>query len=180
MSFTFETFVEDVRKAAASSMPNEEIRLVLERYVADPEPIIAATEVDGEDEIMLYQDEQGSIWRCRFQPHVTMPPHEHRLKVHIAAYSGGEKNILFKRDGGQLQHERTHIVKAGEVFTLEDNGIHAVVGDGDEPSLALHVYMGPLTTLKRDLFDWASGEPLEFSMENFDRMKRHSSELPEY
>ena len=62
----------------------------------------------------------------------------------------------------------------------EAEGIHAVVGNGDQASLALHVYMGPVTTLKRDLYDWTTGEPVEFTMENFDKMKRPSSDLPTY
>lgn len=180
MAFTFEGFVADVRKAAQDSDKNAAVRTVLAQYVANPEPIIAAAPEDGDDEIMLFEDQDLSIWWCRFQPHVVMPPHEHKLTVHIAAYAGGEKNILFKRGDGALEHDQTHVVKAGEVFTMDVDGIHAVSSDSDAPSFALHVYMGPLTTLKRDLFSWDTGEPVAFSMENFDALKRPSSDLPNY
>ena len=52
---------------------NAAIRSVLTRYVSNPDPVISATPEDGEDELMLYQDQDLSIWRCCFQPHVTMP-----------------------------------------------------------------------------------------------------------
>ncbi|NNF79499.1 MAG: hypothetical protein HKN05_15845 [Rhizobiales bacterium] len=180
MKFDFDEFVSQVRAAAKEPDPNRAVRGVLEGCVSDPEPIIAATPEDGEDEVNLFEDEALSIWRCRFQPHVVMPPHEHKLTVHIAVYSGGEKNILFQPNDGQLKHENTTVIGPGEVISLEEDCIHAVTADGESPSLALHVYMGPLMKLKRDLFDWNTGEAVDFSMENFHQMKRRASELPNF
>lgn len=180
MSFDFDDFVRQVRAAASAPNPSQAVRAYLEQCVADPEPIIAATSQDGDDEVHLFEDETLSIWRCRFQPHVVMPPHEHKLPVHIAVYAGGEKNILFQAKDGKLEHESTTVVGPGEVLSLEDDCIHAVSAEGDVPSFALHVYMGPLMALKRDLFDWNTGEAVDFSMENFDQMKRSASELPAY
>jgi predicted metal-dependent enzyme (double-stranded beta helix superfamily) len=129
MRFSFEKVVDDVRHAAGERDIDTAVQSVLMRYVLEPNPIIAATPEDGEDEIMLFQDQELSIWRCRFQPNVTMPPHDHKLPVYIAGYSGGEKNIIFKREDGVLRHDSTHIVKPGEVFKMDDDGIHAVVAD---------------------------------------------------
>ena len=180
MGFDFEEFVENVRQAAKSSDPNQSVRALLEQCVANPEPIIDATPDDGDDEINLFEDDALSIWRCRFQPHVVMPPHEHLLDVHIASYSGGEKNILFRPVNDQLRHEKTTVVRPGVVLSLASDCIHAVTAEGDAPSLALHVYMGPLMRLKRSLFDWDTGQKIEFSMENFDALKRQASALPAY
>jgi predicted metal-dependent enzyme (double-stranded beta helix superfamily) len=180
MSFTFESFVRAVRRAAGESDANAAVRMVLEQCVADPDPIVNATPLDGDDEVMLFEDQTLSIWRCCFQPHILMPPHEHKLDVHIAAYSGGEKNILFQCCEGELRHERTQVVRSGEVLFLDDQCIHAVTSDGDDPSLALHVYMGPLMQLKRALFDWETGDRVDFTMENFDNMKRPASALCAY
>ena len=180
MSFNFEKFVEDVRKEAKSADPNQSVRALLERCVAEPDPIIDATPNDGEDEIMLFEDETLSIWHCRFQPHVVMPPHEHLLDVHIAVYSGGEKNIFFRSIDNELKHEATKVVRPGEVLSLGSDCIHAVTAEGDASSLALHVYMGPLMRLKRSLFDWETGQKIEFSMENFYKLKRPTSALPAY
>ncbi len=37
--------------------------------------------------------------------------------------------------------------------------------------------MGPLMKLKRALFDWETGEKVEFSMDNFYAMQKPASEL---
>lgn len=180
MNFAFEQFVSAVREAAAGESANEAVRAILSGCVADPEPINALTPEGGDDEVMLFEDETVSIWRCRFQPQVLMPPHEHLLDVHIAGYAGGEKNILFQRRNGGLVHDRSVVVHPGDVISLDEDCIHAVTAEGDTPSLTLHVYMGPLMKLTRDLFDWDSGDRIDFTMENFDRMKRPASELPAY
>ncbi len=180
MSFSFEGFVDAVREAACEPDANAAVRAVLERCVADPDRIRNQTPLEGDDEVMLFEDDKLSIWRCRFQPQVLMPPHEHKLDVHIAGYSGREKSILFKRRNDQLKFEGTEIVGSGEVLSLDDKCIHAVTAEGDVPSLALHVYMGPLMQLKRGLYDWETGEQVDFTLENFDAMKRPASAFPEF
>lgn len=179
MGFSFDAFATEVRTAAAGPDPVAATRKVLETALATPAPIIAATDPD-EDETLLFEDETVSVWRCRFQPGVVMPPHEHLLDVHIGVYSGGEKNILFSLSGGRLHHEATHVVQQGEVLTLGADCIHAVSADVDVPSDALHIYHGPLTRLTRGLFDWTSGAQIDFTMENFEAMKRPASDLPAF
>ena len=180
MSFTFEGLVEAAREAASRDDANAAVRALLEECVADPAPIVELTPKVGDDEVMLFEDETVSIWWCRFQPHVLMPPHEHKLAVHIAGYSGGEKSVLFQRRDDELVHNGTVVVRPGEVISLDEECIHAVTAEGDTPSLALHVYMGPLMQLTRGLFDWETGKQIDFTMENFDRLKRPASELPAY
>ncbi len=180
MSFSFDGFVDAARAAASEADANLAVRDVLRQYIADPDAIIRATPDDSQDEVLLFEDETVSIWRCLFRPHVVMPPHEHQLDAHIATYAGGEKNILFHRRDGRLRHQATKIVRTGEVLTLGEDCIHAVTADGDQPSLALHIYMGPLMQLDRGLFDWDSGKRIDFTLEKFDAMKRSSSELPDY
>ncbi len=101
-----------------------------------------------------------------------MPPHEHCLKVLIGAYSGGEKSILYERTADGLKEIDTVIAYAGEVIALDKDAIHAVTTQDDQPSHAIHVYFGPLMKLERDLFDWDSGHAVNFTLENFDAMKR--------
>ncbi len=180
MSFDFQDFAERVREASRSSNPDQAIRDLLKRIVADPDPIVAMTPDGGDDEVMLFEDESLSIWRCRFQPHIFMPPHEHKIPVHIAGYSGGERSLLFRRDEKGLTYAGEKIVRQGAVVTLGPEAIHAVVAEGDQCSLALHVYMGPLMTLKRGLLDWKDGEQVDFTLENFDRLKRSEHQLPQF
>lgn len=180
MSFSFDAFVDAARNAASEPGANLAVRDVLRQWTADPDAILRATPDDGEDEVLLFEDETVSVWRCLFRPHVVMPPHEHRLDVHIATYAGAEKNILFERRDGKLQFHSTNIVEPGDILSLNEDCIHAVTAEGDRPSQALHVYMGPLMQLDRGLFDWDSGERIEFTLAHFDAMKRSSAELPDY
>ncbi len=180
MSFSFDSFVADIRAAADGPDANAKVRAEIERCITNPDQIVAATPADGEDEVMLFEDQSVSIWWCRFQPHVVMPPHEHLLEVHIGAYAGAEKNIVFTQTGGRLAHDFTRVVRAGEMLSLDRDCIHAVTADGDVRSLALHVYMGPLMQLTRGLFDWDTGDKIDFTMENFNQMKRPASALAAY
>jgi len=175
--FTFDSFVDLVREAAQQTDANAAVRAVLAESVADPRVLIDATPKNGDDEVMLYEDNSVSIWRCCFQPHVVMPPHEHKMVVHIAGYSGVELSYLYQTETGELLLKEKVEVHPGQVVTLESNTIHAVTTQGDEPSYALHVYMGPLMKISRNLFDWDSGNRMEFSMDNFQTMKRSAAEM---
>ncbi len=64
-----------------------------------------------------------------------------------------------------------------QLLSIGSDGLHSVVADGDQPCCSLHVYTGPLSSVKRSLFDWDSGASLEFTDENYHRMKRALNEL---
>ena len=138
----------------------------------EPDPIASAIAEQDEDHIMLFEDDSVSIWTSRFHPTEVIPPHEHKMDVHIAVFRGGEKNILYRRENGVAKHVSSKVVKSGEIFSMGANGIHAVTADGSEPSLAIHVYLGPLMQVERFLFDWDTGEEVEYTMENFENMTR--------
>ena len=180
MAFTYDDFVRDARTAARDPEPTKAVRRLLEATLEDPSAIAEAIPDQADDEIMLFEDETVSIWSCRFQPHVVMPPHEHKMTAHIGVFRGGEKNILFRREPDALRHVKTTVVQPGDVFSIGPDGIHAVTAEGDLASHALHVYLGPLMQVERALFDWHTGAAVAFTMENFHRMKRPASELADY
>ena len=62
-------------------------------------------------------------------------------------------------------------------MSLEPDVVHAVTAEGDGLSHALHIYEGSLTQVKRSLFDWTSGNKVEFTMDNFRAMQRKRSEF---
>ena len=63
---------------------------------------------------------------------------------------------------------------------LSHVAVHAVTADGDGQSHAIHVYEGPLTQIQRSLFDWVTGEEVEFTMENFHAMARNKADMDEF
>lgn len=172
-AFSFETMVQDLRACVGSPDPQAAIRLYLERLVQYPAaPLLTASDQLSDPETLFFEDADLSIWHCRFQPGTMMPPHEHLLPVFIACYAGEEKSVLFQTNDSGLEHIGDLSAHAGDVILLDQDAIHAVTANGDRPSEAIHVYLGPLMTLKRDLFDWESGDAVPFTMDAFESMKR--------
>lgn len=180
MTFDYASFVNKMRKAAKSETPSITVRKELASVLSSTELQMSGLPEQEEDEILLFEDDTVSIWSCRFDPEFVMPPHEHKMDVHIGVVSGNEKNIMFVRERSTLKHIKSVIVNAGEILSIGADALHAVTADGETPSHALHVYLGPLTKVKRDLFDWTTGEAVDFTMENFEAMKRSCKDLPNF
>ena len=106
------------------------------------------------------------------------------MAVTIAVYQGAEVEVMYTREPGSLQHSGNLLIAAGEVVELEPDIIHAVTGHttdgGTSQSRAIHVYHGPLTKVQRNLFDWHSGDAVDFTMENFHAMRRNKTDMPEF
>ena len=151
--FSFEKLVETIKVAETNDDPETAISTVLQQAISNPDAIFAATPKEAEEVVCLYEDDRLSIWSCRFLPNVMMPPHEHCLKVLIGTYSGAEKSVLYKRTDDGLKETGTVTAETGKVIVLDKDAIHAVTAAGDIPSDAIHVYLGPLMQLERDLFD---------------------------
>lgn len=172
MTYSHDEFVDAARAAAKTHHPTRAIRALLLETLKDPVAVAAALPPQDDDEIMLFEDDTVSVWSSRFQPHILMPPHEHRVEAHIGVVCGVEKEILYRREAGRLVHVTDRTVQPGEVLSLGADAIHAVTAEGNIPSHALHVYTGPLSQINRSLFDWDTGEPIAFTMENFHAMQR--------
>lgn len=172
MAFSFAQLARDLTSAASRVDAALAVRGVLEQAIADPGAILAATPADADDEVMLAENPHASIWRCRFQPSEIMPPHEHHMPVLIATYAGVERSLIYRRTPKGLEQTGTVDIAAGEVRLLPADVIHAVVGANGTPSDAIHVYLGPLMQVKRDLYDWETGQAVDFTMEAFEAMKR--------
>lgn len=180
MSFNYTDFVTKMRTAASSQTPTKSVREGLTSTLASAELQNSGLPVQEEDEILLFEDNTVSIWSCRFDPEFVMPPHEHKMEVHIGVVSGQEKNIMFRREDRALKHVKSVIVNSGDILSIGADALHAVTASGDTHSHALHVYLGPLTKVKRDLFDWTTGAAVDFTMKNFENMKRSNKDLPSF
>ncbi|MEO9819479.1 MAG: hypothetical protein ABJZ83_07705 [Yoonia sp.] len=168
-----------IRDAAASGDRSSAIRAVLLESQSRKDDLAEAIAELIADEIMVFEDETCSIWTCRYSSDVVFAPHEHCMGVHIAVYRGAEVEVLYKREPGKLRHGGNSLVKAGDVVRLGPDAIHAITAD-DKQSIAIHVYEGPLTRIKRSLFDWTTGEEVEFTMENFHAMARRKANMVEF
>ena len=146
----------------------------------DQDAIADAIANTPDDEVMLFEDETCSIWTCRYSSDVVFSPHEHCMPVHIGVYRGTEVEVLYKREPGVLRHGGNKLVNAGDVISLGPDAIHAITADGDVQSHTIHIYEGALTKIERSLFNWETGEALDFSMENFYALARKKADMTEF
>lgn len=178
MTFSFDKFVTEARAAAVSDRPTHTISTLLQKALETPEALVADNPLDKDaDEIMLFEDDTISVWVCRFDPDTVIPPHEHKMSAFIGVFKGREKNHFFKNGANGLEYKSTKIIDAGQMTSIGTDGLHAVVAEGEEDCYSLHVYTGPLSKIKRSLFDWDTGQALEFTEENFERLKKPANEL---
>ena len=177
MSIFINDLINRAKAAATSDAPTKAIRALLQEYVSDPKSMQEA--FDFEEEKLLYEDENLSLWYTHFTPEKAVPPHEHKMSAHIAVYEGAQCNFLLKTGGDTLEIAKAKRVSAGEVLSLGPDGVHAVIAAGDVPARGLHIYQGELCAVERSLFDWETGEAFALNEENFAANERSAKDLPE-
>ena len=178
MTFSFDQFVIEARAAVVTEKPTQAIRLLIQKALEIKETLVTKNPLEkNADEIMLFEDDTVSVWICRFDPYNVVPPHEHKMNAFIDVFQGKEKHHFFKNDANGLKYKSTQIIEAGQMTSIGTDGLHAVVAEGQEDCYSLHIYTGPLSKVKRSLFDWDTGQALEFTDMNFQRLKRSPNEL---
>ena len=172
MTFTPETFVARTRAAAAGGQPVRAINAVMREAVADPAAVAAWVPAYEGDELALFEDDALSIYCVRFFAGEVVPPHDHRVPAFIGVYEGTEVNRLFRREAKGLTMVAEKRVGPGETLSIGSEGIHGVYAADGKDSLALHVYLGPLKTLSRSLFEPESGREIPFTDDDYRALLR--------
>lgn len=172
MSFSPESFVTELRAAAADAHPVRAINAVMREAVADP-AVVAARVPDYEgDQLALYETDELSVYCVRFFAGQLVPPHNHKMPAFIGVYEGTEVNQLFRHDASGLTLVAEKHVAPGETLSIGSEGIHGVYALGSEDSLALHAYLGALERVSRSLFDPESGREIPYTDENYQALLR--------
>ncbi|WP_039019911.1 hypothetical protein [Halocynthiibacter namhaensis] len=177
MSDFIETLITQAKEAATSEKPTQAIRALLQKLVSEPAALADAFDLD--EETMLYEDENLSLWYTQFTPDTAVPPHEHKVNAHIAVFEGAQCNFLLKTGGDQLEIAKAKRVSAGEVLSLGPDGVHAVIAADDAIARGIHIYQGELSTIQRSLFDWETGDAFALNEANYDANERTSTDLPD-
>jgi len=169
--------IERLKSAAVSdhSQPPADLAIVslLTEYVQHLKANHSARPMFEDDNVILFEDDHISIWFCRFQPKVKVPPHNHMMTAMIGVYDGIEENALYDADDqGNLTPRQIKHVHAGEVLRIAPDEIHGVTCVSDHPSEAIHVYLGPLTRVDRNLYDVEHGTVLSFTDENYKTLSK--------
>jgi len=173
VAFSLKEFVLEARSAAAEEHPVAAVNNLMVQTFADPDAIAAAVRPFGTGDETLYEDEQVSVYWVSFAPHELVPPHNHKMPAFLGVYQGVEINRLYRRARtGSLEEIKQKRLLPGDTLSLGGEGIHAVYAEGDAPSLGLHVYLGSLSTIERELFDSETGESMSFTTENYHKLVR--------
>ena len=173
MSFSLTGFVQSARSAAAETRPVAAVRTLMSQTFADPQGIAKAVGSSISEDEILYEDDEVSVYWVRFAPHELVPPHNHRMHAFLGVYEGTEVNLLYRQvEPGQLKLSKTRVLKPGDTMAIGGDGIHAVHTEYSMPSLGLHVYLGRLSTVSRELFDTETGRSIPFTDENYQMLVR--------
>ena len=170
-TFDLDEFIICMRKAAKSVSPAKAVRAEMDRYFENPEAIRLAMPKFDMDEEVLFEDETLTIFYCRFRPNYTIPPHDHQTSAVIGIYEGQERNSFFSTAGDAFITKGKSVdMQAGDVVSMGPHAIHTVECTGSTPSYAIHVYLGPLTRIERNLYDVAAEKVIPFTDADFHRL----------
>ena len=172
VSFNLDDFVAQARDAAGQERAVAAVNDLMSRTFANPEEIATAITPFKRDDEPLYEDERVSIYWVRFDPHVRVPPHNHKIAAFLGVYEGVEVNELYRKINGGIELVKSKRMQPGDTLSMGAEGIHGVYSEGDSASLGLHVYLGPLTTVERELFHPDTGEAMPFTNENYEKLVR--------
>ena len=172
MSFNLDDFVAEARDAAGQERAVAAVNELMSRTFANPAEIAAAIEPFERDDEPLFEDDQVSIYWVRFDPNVKVPPHNHKIAAFLGVYEGVEVNELYRQANGGIELVKSKRMEPGDTLSMGADGIHGVYTEDGLPSLGLHVYLGPLTTIERDLFHPDTGQAMPFTTENYEKLVR--------
>lgn len=164
--------INDLKKASQRDTALEDVRDVMTRFVSNPQDAMSHVPDYEEDDVILFEDDHVSIWFCRFQPGVVVPPHDHQMSATIAVYQGVERNDFYQRDGDGLTPSHQIELGEGDVVQIAPDEVHGVSCSSTMPSCAIHVYLGKLTSVDRSLFDVVDGKAMAFTDENYEKLTR--------
>ena len=173
MSFSLTEFVRSARSAAVETRPVTAVKTLMSQTFADPQSIAKAVGSFISADECLYEDDEVSVYWVRFAPHELVPPHNHRMHTFLGVYEGSEVNLLYRQvESGQLELAKRRVLNPGDTMSIGGDGIHAVHTEGAMPSIGLHIYLGQLSTVSRDLFDTETGRSMPFTDENYQMLLR--------
>ena len=173
MSFSLTGFVRSARSAAADARPVAAVNTLMSQTFTDPQAIAKAVGSFIAADECLYEDDEVSVYTVRFAPHELVPPHNHRMPAFLGVYEGTEVNLLYRQvESGRLKLAKRRVLNPGDTMAMGGDGIHAVHTDNIMPSLGLHIYLGRLSTVSRELFDTETGQSMPFTDANYRMLVR--------
>lgn len=155
--FDPDEFVAACRTALADSTPQQSLREIVARAVADSAAVLrafGAPERGGIREI--HRSDDITVLDVVWGPHMKLMPHDHRMTAVIGVYAGREDNVFWRRivgEAGRIESAGAKTLDAGDAALLGRDVIHSVTNPIPRCTGALHVYTGDFFATPRSEWD---------------------------
>jgi len=163
---TAENFVRDCQSAITESDPIKAVQQAMQAAIIDPKPWLAAMAKQKDGVISLSMNDDLTALQVSTEPEIKSPIHNHLTWVVIGMYAGEEHNYFYQRNDAGLELVEEKTLRAGDVYVMDANAIHAIKNPKSSVNGALHVYGGSLMTRPgRSFWHPDSGEELPYDYE---------------
>ena len=167
-------------KAAESSSPMTSIREVLEGLRGDVEAVERALSyvsgVGGNARQVFYRSPGLTLLKVCFPRGRSTPPHDHGTWATILLLSGGEKNTLYRNEGGKLRQAGEVTLEPGSILPMLAETVHVAECLSEAPAIGLHVYGGDILELPRRMWNPETLEEHALDWQLYERFAQVASE----
>ena len=169
--FETEFFIEECRKALGETNPHAAVREVVEKSAADPTQIMRALgEPTRAGAYTLHRSPELTVINFVWGPHMSLPPHDHRMWAVIGLYTGKEANAFYRRSPSGLEPSGGKDLNEKDVCPLGSSVIHSVVNPLGALTGAIHVYGGDFFGVPRSQWDVDTLEEKPYDVDYFMRL----------
>jgi 3-mercaptopropionate dioxygenase len=167
-------FIDDVDAVVTSTDDEDEITkrvgerltaLLASAYRLPPEVTRASADRHVNYPLHIAPDDRWSLASVVWNIGQRTPVHGHETWGVAGIYAGAERELRFVKPAADepcraLTPAGEHLWERGQVAVCctTDDDVHAVAAVGEEPTVGIHVYGGNIGTMKRRLYDPATGE----------------------
>jgi predicted metal-dependent enzyme (double-stranded beta helix superfamily) len=154
--------VRDIVEAADHPDPLRRIEMLLRELTTRLHSTGRLAHEEEDDEVLLHAGPGLTIYHITLSPGLQYPPHNHLMDALIGIYQGGETNFIYPVEAGRLGAAQRHDHVAPALVHLPPECVHSVANTGSARSGAIHVYLGDLTRVRRQLWSLQGGPPEPF------------------
>ena len=170
-----ERFVEDVKQANVEG--HGAVAGLLARTVSDPRSVLLGLGEPRQAGVQtLHRARDLTILNIIWAPHMVLLPHNHNMWAVIGIYTGREDNILWERQGEQVQAVRARSLSEKDMFPLGKDGIHSVINPAARLTGAIHIYGGDFFAPGRSEWDADSLHERPFDIDGLQERFRVANE----
>jgi predicted metal-dependent enzyme (double-stranded beta helix superfamily) len=165
--FDRDRFVADCQSALRDADPAARIAALLTDALREPQALADAfSDTDQPGVVPLFRSDELTVAHVISAPGSRSPIHNHRMWGVIGIYAGQEDNHLYRRGADGLVDAGLKSLRAGDVFVMDPELIHAVANPRADLNGGLHVYGGDLMARpNRSLWDPDSGAEQPYAFE---------------